>query len=198
MNLYKTVICIGTSTGGPGALERVLTRLPEGFPAPLFIVQHMPRTFTKALAARLDSLSKIKVKEGEDEEQVEAGTAYVAQGGQHMKVAQTRSGVVIKIDHPNSGKGHCPSVDELFKSVAALKDYKKVAVIMTGMGSDGTAGLRLLKAAGNTLAIAESEISSVVFGMPRAAGATGMVDEVVHVDHIAEHLMKIVMPTRRS
>ncbi|HEU5140247.1 MAG TPA: CheB methylesterase domain-containing protein [Bacillales bacterium] len=198
MKLFQTVICIGTSTGGPGALERVLTRLPEDFPAPLFIVQHMPKTFTKALADRLDAISAIRVKEAEEGDKAEPGAAYIAPGGKHMKVGPTDSGVIIKLDSPNSVKGHCPSVNELFKSATTLKDYRKVAVIMTGMGSDGTEGLRLLKAAGKTLAITESEISSVVFGMPKSAGATGMVDIVLHVDHIAEHLMKIVMPTRRS
>lgn len=182
---FHTVVCIGISTGGPGALEKVLTRLPETFPAPILIVQHMPPKFTKALADRLNTLTQIHVKEAEHGEIVRAGHAYIAPGGQHMSVHRRLEGVAVQLTSPNSKGGHCPSVDVLFESVAQLKNYKKMAVIMTGMGSDGAKGLRSLKESGETFAVAQSEASSIVYGMPRAAAATGEVDQILDLDDIA-------------
>lgn len=190
MTHSQTIVCIGASTGGPGALEKVLTTIPKDFPAPLFIVQHMPPKFTKALAGRLNSLSKITVKEAEHGDVAEAGTAYIAPGGLHIGVVQTGEKVWIRLNGSEPKGLHCPSVNELFESAAGLKDFRKIAVIMTGMGSDGSEGLRSLKKSGSTYAIAESETSSVVYGMPRAAVATGEVDEVLPVEAIAECLVK--------
>lgn len=189
MNAYRSIVCIGTSTGGPGALERVLSKLPAGFPAPLFIVQHMPRKFTQSLAVRLNSLAEISVKEAEDGERAKPGTAYIAPGGFHMKIVKSPSGATIHLEPPVAGDRHCPSVNKLFESAVKLRDYEKIAVIMTGMGSDGADGLRLLKESGRTFAIAESKDSAIVFGMPRAAADAG-VDEVLHVDDIAEKLVE--------
>jgi two-component system chemotaxis response regulator CheB len=188
----KKIICIGTSTGGPRALQQVLTQLPEHIDAPILIVQHMPKGFTKSLAARLDSLSKIRVKEAEDGELLRKGTAYIAPGGFHLKIAKSGQSLVIQIDQSPARNGHRPSVDVMFESISMLTDYEKIAVIMTGMGSDGTSGLRQLKESGHTKAIAESEETSVVFGMPKAAINANLVDDIVHLDKIAETIMKYV------
>lgn len=188
----KKIIAIGTSTGGPRALQHVLTKFPATIDAPIFIVQHMPKGFTKSLATRLDSLSSIHVKEAEDGEIVQKGTAYIAPGGKHLYVKRVGTSLAIHLDEAAPRNGHRPSVDVMLESLSALTNYEKVAVIMTGMGSDGTAGLKQLKASGKTFVIAESAESSVVFGMPKSAIAANVVDEIIHVDDIAEAVMKHV------
>jgi two-component system chemotaxis response regulator CheB len=188
----KKVIAIGTSTGGPRALQHVLTKFPATIDAPILVVQHMPKGFTKSLATRLDSLSHIRVKEAEDGEIIQKGTAYIAPGGKHLYVKRVGTSLAIHLDEAEPRNGHRPSVDVMFESLSMLTDYEKIAVIMTGMGSDGTAGLKQLKASGKTFVIAESAESSVVFGMPKSAIAANVVDEIVHVDDIAEAVMKHV------
>lgn len=152
----------------------------------------MPKGFTKSLATRLDSLSSIRVKEAEDGEIVQKGTAYIAPGGKHLYVKRVGTSLAIHLDEAAPRNGHRPSVDVMLESLSALTNYEKVAVIMTGMGSDGTAGLKQLKASGKTFVIAESAESSVVFGMPKSAIAANVVDEIIHVDDIAEAVMKRV------
>lgn len=188
----KKIIAIGTSTGGPRALQHVLTKFPATIDAPILVVQHMPKGFTKSLAQRLDSLCDIRVKEAEDGEVIQKGTAYIAPGGNHLYVKRVGTSLAIHLDEGAPRNGHRPSVDVMFESLSALTDYEKVAVIMTGMGSDGTAGLKQLKASGKTFVIAESAESSVVFGMPKSAIAANVVDEIVHVDDIAEAVMRHV------
>lgn len=179
------LVLIGTSTGGPRALQTVISALPADLDAPVLIVQHMPAGFTKSLAGRLDSISALSVKEAEDGEQVQKGTAYIAPGGWHLKVKEIGSSLVLNIDKSETRNGHRPSVDTLFESASALADYQKIAVIMTGMGSDGTKGLIKLKETPSTVSIAESEHTSIVFGMPRAAIAAGCVDKVLDLENIA-------------
>ncbi|CUA80089.1 MULTISPECIES: protein-glutamate methylesterase/protein-glutamine glutaminase [Anoxybacillus] len=188
----KKIIAIGTSTGGPRALQHVLTKFPATIDAPILVVQHMPKGFTKSLATRLDSLCHIRVKEAEDGEIIQKGTAYIAPGGKHLHVKRVGMSLAIHLDEAAPRNGHRPSVDVMFESLSALTDYEKIAVIMTGMGSDGTAGLKQLKSSGKTFVIAESAESSVVFGMPKSAIAANVVDEIVHVDDIAEAVMKHV------
>lgn len=190
--LSKKLICIGTSTGGPRALQTVLTRLPANLDAGLLIVQHMPAGFTKSLASRLDSLCKISVKEAEDGDVVQKGTAYIAPGGFHLKIKQTGGNLIISLDKTEARNGHRPSVDVMFESVSEIKDYMKVAVIMTGMGADGSQGLIALKRNGTAKAIAESQETSIVFGMPKAAVETRLIDEVQDVDNIADSILKYV------
>ena len=187
----KKMVLIGTSTGGPRALQEVITRLPEDIPAPILIVQHMPAGFTKSLANRLDHLSKITVKEAEQGDLLQDGVAYIAPGGFHMRIRKIGMSYGIELDNlePPRG-GHRPSVDVLFEDNSNYNDFDKIAVIMTGMGSDGTKGLKALKSKGNVIAIAESANTSVVYGMPKSAYATGLVDEVVDVDDIATIIMR--------
>lgn len=188
----KKIVCIGTSTGGPRALQQVLTSLPKDFGSPILVVQHMPAGFTKSLANRLDSLSEIKVKEAEDGELLQKGTAYIAPGGLHLEVKSIGTSLAVSLGQSAPRNGHRPSVDVLFESVSSLKHVSKITVIMTGMGSDGAEGLIEMKKNGNVKAIAESQETSIVFGMPKSAIATNLVDEVVNVENIAESIMNYI------
>ncbi|MDQ0214282.1 two-component system chemotaxis response regulator CheB [Oikeobacillus pervagus] len=185
----KKIIVIGTSTGGPRALQEVLTRLPADIHAPILIVQHMPPKFTKSLATRLNRLCKIKVKEAEDGEILQLGTAYIAPGDYHLKVKEIGGTVAVHLDKTPPRNGHRPAVDVLFESVSPLH-FDKIAVVMTGMGSDGANGLVKLKREGNVRAIAESKDTSVVFGMPKSAIATHLIDDVRPVNQIAKAILK--------
>lgn len=186
----QKIICIGTSTGGPRALQQVLTGLPKNIGAPILIVQHMPPGFTKSLAERLNALCRITVKEAEDGEVLRKGTAYIAPGGYHLKANLIGTNLVAVLDQSSPRNGHRPSVDVMFESLAMLSNYPKIAVIMTGMGSDGSRGLVDMKQSGNVVAIAESQGTSIVYGMPRAAIATSLVDEVRDLGTITEAILE--------
>ena len=187
----KKIVLIGTSTGGPRALQEVVTKLPGSIKAPILIVQHMPAGFTKSLAERLNQLSQVKVKEAEQGDVLQNGVAYVAPGGSHLKLEKRGASFEIVLDSNEPPRsGHRPSVDVMFESVSKINDFDKVAVIMTGMGSDGSKGLIELKQKGNVMAIAESEKTCIVFGMPKAAAETQLVNEVVDLDNIAAAIMK--------
>ncbi|WP_042472414.1 protein-glutamate methylesterase/protein-glutamine glutaminase [Bacillus ndiopicus] len=187
----KKVILIGTSTGGPRALQEVITKIPANVNAPILVVQHMPAGFTKSLANRLDQLSNIHVKEAEQGDVLKDGVAYIAPGGYHLKLRKigTSYGIVLDQTEPPRS-GHRPSVDVMFEDVSNCNDMDKIAVIMTGMGQDGANGLKALKRSGNVRAIAESADTCIVYGMPKAAVETQLVDDVVDVDHIAQTIMK--------
>jgi two-component system chemotaxis response regulator CheB len=188
----KKIVGIGTSTGGPRALQHVLTKLPATLAAPIVIVQHMPKGFTKSLAQRLDALSLIRVKEAEDGEILQNGTAYIAPGGYHLLIHEVKGTPTVRLEQSQPRNGHRPSVDVLFESLSTVTDYEKIAVIMTGMGSDGTAGLKKLKESAGTKVIAEAQETAVVFGMPKAAIQANVVDAIVPLDEIAETIMKYV------
>ncbi|MBM7698311.1 protein-glutamate methylesterase/protein-glutamine glutaminase [Kurthia huakuii] len=189
----KKLVLVGTSTGGPRALQEVITKIPKSITAPILIVQHMPAGFTKSLAARLDTLSEITVKEAENGDILQAGVAYIAPGGYHMKLQKVGMSVGVKLDNMEAPRGgHRPAVDVLYESASELLDYDKLAVIMTGMGSDGTKGLEILKKTGNVKAISESAHTCVVYGMPKAAFETGLIDDVEDVDDIAHTIMKYI------
>ncbi|BAK17398.1 chemotaxis response regulator containing a CheY-like receiver domain and a methylesterase domain [Solibacillus silvestris StLB046] len=187
----KKIILIGTSTGGPRALQEVITKIPANVDAPILIVQHMPAGFTKSLAARLDQLSEIHVKEAEQGDLLQKGTAYIAPGGYHLKLRKVGSAFAVVLDNQEPPRaGHRPSVDVLFEDVSQYSEFDKIAVIMTGMGYDGSKGLVSLKETGNVTAIAESAETCIVYGMPKAAVETQLVDEVADVDDIARTIMK--------
>lgn len=188
----KTLVLLGTSTGGPRALERVLTRLPKDLAAPVLVVQHMPKGFTKSLAERLNSLCAIHVKEASNGEILQNGCAYIAPGGKHLELRKVGKAIVTELSTAPPVKGHRPSVDYLFISASKLGDYKKVVAIMTGMGSDGTEGLKRLKQSKDIFAIAESEKTAIIFGMPNSAIQAGCVDVIVDLDQIANQITKKV------
>lgn len=190
---FEHLVAIGTSTGGPRALHQVLSQIPDGFGAPVLIVQHMPPNFTKSLAQRLDSSSCLRVVEAEAGMVLECGTAYVAPGGFHMTAARNGANSykihLSKEDHRN---GHRPSVDVLFESLLPLRELKRHIVIMTGMGSDGSKGMMALKQSGAMTTIAEAEQTCVVYGMPRAAVELGCVTHVLPQHQIAGRLIQAV------
>ncbi|MGN7386796.1 protein-glutamate methylesterase/protein-glutamine glutaminase [Sporosarcina sp. SAFN-015] len=191
--VLETFVIIGTSTGGPRALQEVLTRLPSDLNAPILIVQHMPPGFTKSLAQRLDGLSDIQVKEAEDGEPLLKGVAYIAPGGKHLKFEKCKTGYCVRLDIMEPPRmGHRPSVDVLLESAAAIQELQYVTAIMTGMGHDGREGMLQLKTACKTITIAESEKTSVVYGMPKAIKEAGLADQVVDVQYIAEAITEIL------
>jgi two-component system chemotaxis response regulator CheB len=183
------LLVIGSSTGGPKALQDILPTLPANLPVPCLIVQHMPSTFTKPFADRLDGLCQVHVKEAEQGEPLKAGTVYIAPGGIHMTYgARGPKGCIDLSPEPVSSL-HRPSVDVLFLSVAELFRGQVLAGILTGMGADGAKGMEQLKKKG-AHTFAESEESCVVYGMPRAAVERGCVDVVTPLADIPGHLRR--------
>ena len=187
----KKLVAIGTSTGGPQALQAVITRLPGNLPCGVVIVQHMPAGFTKSLAERLDSISAISVKEAENDEIIKDGQVYIAPGNYHMRVAPAGVGTrkIVLSQEPPVGN-HRPAVNVLFDSVAQFrKDL--VSVIMTGMGCDGCEGMKKIKANGG-YCIAQDENSCVVYGMPKAVVDAGLSDEIKPLSQIANAIVEAV------
>jgi two-component system chemotaxis response regulator CheB len=187
------IIAIGISTGGPNALARMLPMIPGDIGVPIVIVQHMPPMFTQSLASSLASKCAISVREARQGEPLLPNTAFIAPGGKQMKIvagADGKNRIINITDDPpeNSCK---PSVDYLFRSVADHYVGRSTGVIMTGMGSDGTKGLKQLKKNGATI-IAQNEATCVVFGMPKAAAETGLADAVLPLDQIADMIVRTV------
>lgn len=170
---YK-LLSIGTSTGGPIALQKILTQIPANFPVPILLVQHMPATFTNAFANRLNSLCKIKVKEAEHGDVLQPGCAYLAPGGRQMLIDGSESAAKLKILVDNSDKiSFKPSVDITFGSAAKVFMGNVLGIILTGMGADGKEGCRMLKNKGATI-WSQDEASCVVYGMPQAVDKAGI------------------------
>lgn len=186
----RTIIAIGTSTGGPKALQRILTDLPKNrVIPPMLIVQHMPETFTKSLAERLNSLASIHVREAVHGEIIKQNTAYIAPGGLHMKVREIGLSYAVELTDEKPRNGHKPSVDTLFESVGSLEHVDKIFLVLTGMGKDGSHSLSALKTADpNAMVIAESEQSATINGMPKAAIQTGTVSSVIHLNEIGNFI----------
>ncbi len=185
-------VLIGSSTGGPSALEMVIPRLPGDIPAPVFVVQHMPLGFTKQLAERLAAISEVKVKEAEDNERVKEGIVYIAPGGYHMKLKKIAENIVrIKIVDDKPVNAVKPSVDVTAESIAEIYGGNCVAAILTGMGCDGARGFKRIRELGG-LTIASSEDTCVVFGMPRAAIEIGAIVSVKPVFEIAEEIVRFL------
>lgn len=181
------VVAIGISTGGPNALQYLLSQLPGDFPGTILIVQHMPVGFTEMFARRLDELCAIPVKEAVSGDLLVAGRALVCPGDRHMKVKRLPLGEVVVLSDEARVNGHRPSVDVLFRSLAEEFGSRGIAVLMTGMGEDGAAGMGVVRSAGG-MTIAQSEDSCVVFGMPKAAIERGFATRVVALDALADTL----------
>lgn len=191
-NPERSVIAIGSSTGGVQALQAIVPKLPKSLPLPVLIVQHMPPMFTRSLAESLDSHSMIKVKEASAGDILAPGNAYIAPGGLHMTVRWGSGGAYIHLDKKPEDELLRPSVDVMFRSVAEVYGADSLGVILTGMGNDGTAGLKLLKTKGAKV-IAQDEATCVVYGMPRMAVEAGVVDIVLPVQEIAYQIERMVM-----
>lgn len=192
----KSVVAIGSSTGGTEALREVLTGLPSEVP-PILIVQHIPAVFSAALATRLNDLCKFRVKEAEDGEIVQANCAYIAPGGKQMMFRRTKGHLQVRITDDPPVNRHKPSVDYMFDSLLELEIPHLVGVILTGMGADGAKGLLRLKEQG-AWTIGQNEESCVVYGMPRAAFEMGATCEVLAISDIAASLCRATTERRRS
>ncbi|SHN16422.1 protein-glutamate methylesterase/protein-glutamine glutaminase [Gracilibacillus kekensis] len=202
-NTYKPIIsnrpivAIGSSTGGPRALQQIITQLPTNLKAPVVIVQHMPKGFTKSLAERLDKLSNVSVKEVEDGDLIEQSNVYLAPGGKQFKVKEVNHQFVAEVKQDLPVNGHQPAVDVLFESISELSDCHPIAVVLTGMGSDGAKGIiQLKKKHPRTITITQSKDTCVVYGMPQSAEKTGLVDYVKDLENISEILVQKI-PKKR-
>jgi two-component system, chemotaxis family, protein-glutamate methylesterase/glutaminase len=188
------IIAIGISTGGPNALSQMLPQLPGDLGVPVVIVQHMPPVFTKSLAASLNAKCALTVKEAQDAEAIQPNTVYIAPGGKQMKLAASADGKnrIIRITDDPPENSCRPSVDYLFRSVGDYYVGRTTAVIMTGMGSDGTRALQTLKRQKGAFVIAQDEMTCVVYGMPKAPIEQGLVDVIAPLNKIADEITKSV------
>jgi two-component system chemotaxis response regulator CheB len=185
---YK-LVAIGTSTGGPVALQTIITALPANFPLPIVLVQHMPAAFTGAFASRLNSLAKIEVKEAADGDILRPGVAYLAPGGKQMLVEGSDSQAKLRIKDDDSPRiTFKPSVDITFGTAAKVFSDKVLAIVLTGMGSDGRDGCRLLKQFGSKI-WSQDEASCVVYGMPQAVTSAGLADAEINLADVASRLI---------
>jgi two-component system chemotaxis response regulator CheB len=183
----EKLVAIGASTGGTEAIREVLTHLPADCPA-IVITQHMPPGFTTSFAARLNSLCQMTVKEAQHGERLLPGHAYIAPGGKHFSVQRSGANYVAVVDDSPPVNRHKPSVEVLFKSVAACAGRNAYGIMLTGMGADGAKAMREMRDAGS-YNICQDEASCIVFGMPREAIAHGAADEVLPLNQIAAALL---------
>lgn len=186
--LTRDLVAIGVSTGGPPAVQKVLASLPQDFPAGILIAQHMPAAFTGPFAKRLDGVCRIAVKEAEDGERLQHGVAYVAPGGKHLRIDQRVSRIDVRVVEEPRDALYKPSATVLFDSVAGAVGRRGLGVVLTGMGSDGLEGMRTLKAKGGR-ALAQSDSTCVVYGMPKAIVDAGLADEIVDIDEMGEAIL---------
>ena len=184
------VVAIGVSTGGPQAMEYLLSQLPGDFPGTIVVVQHMPEGFTEMFARRLDEVCPLRVKEAQSGDLLQPGRVLICPGSRHVKVKRLPLGDVVVLSDDPHMNGHRPSADVLFHSVAEEFKNHAVGVLMTGMGDDGAEGLGAIKKAGG-MTIAQNEESCVVFGMPKAAIERGYAIRVVALDVMGATLLAL-------
>ncbi len=182
------LVAIGTSTGGPPALQQILSAFDQKYPFAIVISQHMPAGFTKAFSERLDRNSQFDVKEAEDGDLVLPGRALVAPGGRNMVFEICGGQVTVRIVEPTAADRYVPSVDVMLQSCAGIYRKRVAAVILTGMGNDGSKGIQAIRENGGYI-IAESEETAIVYGMPREAVATGLVDRCVPLEKVASEIL---------
>lgn len=185
----KKLVALACSTGGPNALQHVIPMLPPNLNAPVLIVQHMPAGFTKSLAQRLNSLSEITVSEAQENDIIQKGHVYIAQGGLHMKLDDSRgNGRIFYSDEPTR-EGVKPCANYMYESLVNSSYDQIICVVLTGMGSDGTKGITALAKQKNVHIIAQSERTCTVYGMPKSIVATGKVEQIVDLDSIAQEII---------
>jgi two-component system chemotaxis response regulator CheB len=182
------LVVIGTSTGGPQALTRLLTALPPDLPCAIAIALHIPAGYTDALARRLDDTCRIKVAEAADGAVLAPGTVAIARGGMHLRVAAGPQGLVMHLDGRRLASAFCPSVNVLFESAAEAAGAAVLGVVLTGMGDDGVEGARAIRGAGGRI-LTEAESSCVVYGMPRAVTEARLRDAEADIDKMAEAIL---------
>jgi two-component system chemotaxis response regulator CheB len=187
------LIALACSTGGPKALQSVVPFIPENIDAPMLIVQHMPEGFTKSLAQRLDEMSKVHVKEAENDEILEKGVVYIAKGGSQMRVAKAGGGKYkVSLNVEPARNGLKPCADIMYESLIG-SDFKEITcVVLTGMGGDGTLGIKQLNEKNQIYCIAQDAETSIVYGMPKVVYEAGLVDEVRPLTEIPDAIARNV------
>lgn len=188
----KKIVAIASSTGGPKALQQLIPLLPSNLKAPVLIVQHMPAGFTEALSKRLDTLSPLSVKEAEDGDVIQQGSVYVARGGRHMKVAKNAGKYVIRYSDEPAREGVRPCANYMYESLADSDYDEVVCAVLTGMGADGTAGIKNLMEKKRLTVYAQDEESCAVYGMPRSIVLAGLTPKGIPLAQIAQEIIKNV------
>jgi two-component system, chemotaxis family, protein-glutamate methylesterase/glutaminase len=189
------VVAIGASTGGPNALTELIPQFPADFAVPIVIVQHMPPLFTRLLAERLNTLAPLKVQEGKAGVKLQRGQVWIAPGGQHMTVDRKGTEVVLGLNQDPQENSCRPAVDVLFRSVAQTYGANVLAVVLTGMGTDGTRGSAVIREAGGEV-IVQDEASSVVWGMPGSVVSASLADRIVPLAGIGPEVVRRVSARR--
>lgn len=188
----KKIVAIASSTGGPKALQSVIPKLPGNLDAPVVVVQHMPKGFTESLAERLNSMSELTVSEAKEGDVLQKGHAYIARGGVHLKFKQRGRDVVITYSDEPTREGVRPCANYMYESIVNTEFSEVICVVMTGMGADGTAGIKNLQSeqkGKNLVVLAQEESTCVVYGMPRAVVNAGLADEIVPLEGIAKEII---------
>ncbi len=188
----KKLIALACSTGGPRALHQVIPKLPKSLDAPMIIVQHMPEGFTNSLAQRLNEVSEVTVKEAETGDVLRKGHVYIAKGGSQLRVFKGIEGYTLSVTEESARNGLKPCADILYESLVNTDFDDITCVILTGMGGDGTLGIKQLNEKNNIYVVAQDAATSTVYGMPKVIYESGLVDEVVSLDHVAEAITKNV------
>jgi len=184
------IVCIASSTGGPKALQAVITRLPKDIKCPVVIVQHMPAGFTASLAERLNSLSEVTVSEAKDGDILERGHVYLAMGGKHLNIDMKAGGkYVIRYSDEPTREGVKPCANYMFESLMSSSLDEVICVVLTGMGADGTKGITALKEKKKVHVIAQEQSTCAVYGMPKAVVLAGLADQVVPLDQVAQEII---------
>lgn len=188
----KKVVAIASSTGGPKALQSLIPKLPANLAAPVLIVQHMPAGFTEALAGRLNTLSELSVKEAAEGDVLEQGHAYLARGGRHMNVGRQAGKQVIRYTDEPPREGVRPCANYMYESLTDSSYDEVICVVLTGMGADGTVGIKNLKEKKKITVIAQNEETCTVYGMPRSIVLSGLAQRVLPLEQIANEIIKNV------
>lgn len=182
------MVVVGSSTGGPPALQNIFSAIQDEIPVAFAVAQHMPPDFTRAFAERLNRFSALRIREGESGDRVRPGEVLIAPGGKNLEFFPQGAEIIVKVSEPKGHQRYLPSADALFSSAASIFGHRLLGVVLTGMGNDGAMGVRAIKNTGGTV-FAEAEESCVVFGMPKEAIATGLVDRVVPLSSVCKEIL---------
>lgn len=188
----EKLVALACSTGGPKALHQVVPKLPKNLDAPMVVVQHMPQGFTNSLAVRLNEMSEVSVKEAEDGEVMEKGTVYIARGGSQLRIVKDMGKYSLKVTQEPARNGLKPCADIMYESLVGSEFDEITCVVLTGMGADGTAGIKQLSKTNNIYSIAQNAETCTVYGMPKVFFESGLVNEVLPLQNIAEAIWKHV------
>lgn len=192
MGIEKKIVALASSTGGPKALQEFIPLLPSNLNAPMCIVQHMPAGFTKALADRLNEISPISVKEAEEGERIEKGHVYISKGGMHMNIVRSAAHYIIHYTDEPHREGVKPCANYMYESLINSGFDEIVCVVLTGMGADGTAGIKSLKEHKKTTILVQNEETCTVYGMPKSVIKAGLTNEGHTLQQLAVEIIQNV------